>query len=547
MGSNIVNNQVQEKLKQLFDEYAAKLPERIATIEKQWLDLQKQQDKKKIADFHREVHSLCGSSATYGYHALSQAARQLETYIKILMEQDISIDKEQQQEINFLLENLKPTSAFSSQEKLKALSFVANGFVENKMVYLIDKEGEVEKHLKEILIDSDYSLHVQHNMLELQQALSMASPLAIILAIDSFDEKELNQLASARKVQDVPASLLCLSVHEDLITRLKAVRAGGVGFFQMPVDPFHLTRTLDQMSESTAKEPYRILIIDDSQSLAEYHALILQDAGMITAITTKPLEIMKRITDFQPDLLLMDIYMPDCSGMELAAVLRQQSRYTSLPIIFLSTEDDRIKQLSALNIGGDDFLTKPILPQHLIAAVRSRAKRSGILSAFMIRDSLTELLNHTTILQQISLELKRAEQEHSELSIVILDIDHFKSINDTYGHPTGDYVLRKLSESLLTLLRKTDIVGRYGGDEFALILPKTSGKVSIQLCNRIRENFSEISFKSDGIDFPVTFSMGVATYPGCQGIDNLIDAADRALYIAKEQGRNRVVHCEVGH
>ncbi|MDR3478047.1 MAG: diguanylate cyclase [Gammaproteobacteria bacterium] len=536
-----MNNKVQEKLRLLFEDYANKLPARIDGIEEQWASLQKHQDPKKLADFHREIHSLCGSSATYGYHALSQAARQLEAFLKVLMDQEIKIDSEQIQEVNFLLANLAPMSKFVSAEKLGAVSFSLTGAVDNKIIYLLDKK-EAAHDFREELLDSGYLVRAQKDIFQLQKALSVAAPLVIIVDIDSFEEAELAELVTMRKTLDVSVSLLCVSHQGDLLTRLKAVRAGGSYFFQKPIDSFHLTRVLDQMSASTAKQPYRILIIDDSQSLAEYHALILQDAGMITSITTKPLEIMKVIADFQPDLLLMDIYMPDCSGIELAAVLRQQASYTSLPIIFLSTEDDRIKQLSALNIGGDDFLTKPILPQHLVSAVRSRAKRSGILSAFMVRDSLTELLNHTATLQQVSAEIKRAEEESLELSLVILDIDYFKSINDTYGHLMGDYVLRKLAESLLSQLRKTDIVGRYGGDEFVLILPKTNKEVSLQLCNRIREHFSRLNFKAEGIDFPVTFSMGIATYSYHQNAQNLVESADKAMYQAKEQGRNKVVH-----
>jgi diguanylate cyclase (GGDEF)-like protein len=538
----IVNNKVQEKLRLLFEDYANKLPARIGHIEGLWAALQARYDKKSLADFHREIHSLCGSSATYGYYALSQATRQLEAYLKVLIDQDFAIDPEQKQEVNFLLANLLPMSKFVSAEKLGSLSFSLASVVENKIIYLVDKADDTAIDFREKLLDSGYLVRVQKDITQLQQALVVATPLVIILDIDSFDDAELAEFIAFRKAADVSVSLLCVSSEGDLQSRLKAVRAGGTGFFQKPIDSFYLTRMLDQLSDSTAKEPYRILIVDDSQSLAEYHALILQDAGMITSISTKPLELMNLITDFQPDLLLMDIYMPDCSGIELAVVLRQQPLYTSLPIIFLSTEDDRIKQLSALNIGGDDFLTKPILPQHLVSAVRSRAKRSGILSAFMIRDSLTELLNHTTTLQQVAAELKRAEQESQALSLVILDIDHFKSINDTYGHPMGDYVLRKLAESLVSQLRKSDIVGRYGGDEFALILPKTNKEVSFQLCNRIREHFSRLNFKAEGVDFPVTFSMGISTFSDNQDVASLIDEADKALYQAKEQGRNQAVH-----
>ena len=116
--------------------------------------------------------------------------------------------------------------------------------------------------------------------------------------------------------------------------------------------------------------PYRIIIIEDSVILAETYSLILKQAGMITTTVTDPLCLLETINDFQPDLILMDLYMPKCTGFELAAIIRQEMNYTRIPIIFLSTEADKYKQLAALSIGGDDFLTKPISPDHLVSAVR---------------------------------------------------------------------------------------------------------------------------------------------------------------------------------
>jgi diguanylate cyclase (GGDEF)-like protein len=242
--------------------------------------------------------------------------------------------------------------------------------------------------------------------------------------------------------------------------------------------------------------------------------------------------------------LLMDVYMPTCSGLELAAVLRQEPLYTGLPIIFLSTEDDKLKQLSAMNAGGDDFLTKPILPQHLVAAVRSRAKRAGILSSLMVPDSLTQELNHATLLESLKVELTRVLQYKKPLSFIMLDIDNFKQVNDEHGRLIGDYVLRKLSEFLFSHLRRIDVVGRYGGDEFALILIGADREASKNLCEKICESFSRLQFKSSNFEFRVTLSAGIASYPVISTVKEMVAAAEKALYKAKNSGRNRVVHID---
>ena len=233
--------------------------------------------------------------------------------------------------------------------------------------------------------------------------------------------------------------------------------------------------------------------------------------------------------------------MPECTGLELAAVLRQEVNHTKIPIIFLSTEEDKNKKLFAISLGGDDFLTKPISAQHLISAVRSRAKRASILNYYMTTDSLTGLLNHSSILKQLNVELLRAKQKDMPLSFIMVDIDQFKIINDTYGHPLGDVVIKKLAELFLTRLRNQDIVGRYGGEEFALILPGATIADSKKICDVLRVQFSKYGFTADDKEFFVTFSAGISCFDGVNDAASIILEADKALYKAKQMGRNRVL------
>jgi diguanylate cyclase (GGDEF)-like protein len=338
--------------------------------------------------------------------------------------------------------------------------------------------------------------------------------------------------------------LICISINADLSTRLKSVRLGASAFFQKPFDMFLLIKMLSKLNDSVENESYRILIIDDNASLAEYHALILHNAGMVTRVITNPLNMMEVIVDFQPDLLLMDVYMPACTGFELATALRQEPLYAGLPIIFLSTVDDKMKQFFVMSSGGDDLLTRPILPEHLVASVRARAKRSVILSAFMMRDSLTQLLNHKTILENLNVELTRAQHYQKSLSFIFIDLDNFKAVNDKYGHLVGDDVLRKTSEFLLAQIRKLDLVGRYGGEEFALILPGADMVESKKIGEKIRDNFSQLRFTADDVDFSVTLSMGISSYPASITAREMVAAADKALYKAKNAGRDCVMHAE---
>lgn len=534
-------NQIKEKLQALFVTYTKNLPNKIDNIDKLWMDLENNYTQKLFHDFHREIHSLCGSAGTYGYTELGKSARKLEVYLKPILN-NTTLSSEQKNDIKKLLNQLKENLVQVVPKKITDTTDQLVARSTTNIVYLLDNDEDSMVEIAKNITSSGYDARKIPDIEKLITAIYENLPIAIIVDVQSVDEKNINILHGIQKKFSVP--LFCTSTTGDLLTRLKAIRMGGQIFLHKPIDQIYLLKTLDQYCGFSQTEPYRILIIDDTYSLAEYFALILQEAGMITHFITNPLLLIDRIEEFQPDLLLMDVYMPECTGLELAAILRQEALYTRIPIIFLSTEEDRLKQLSALNLGGDDFLTKPILPQYLIEAVKLRAKRAGILSSFMMRDSLTGLINHTNILQRLDIELARAERQNEPLSFVMIDIDHFKNINDTYGHPIGDKVIRSLSNILQTLVRKTDIAGRYGGEEFALILPNTNKENSIKLCNYLREKFTNIFYQANNTEFNVTFSAGISSFPQLKGAKNLIDSADQALYIAKNNGRNQVRYFE---
>jgi diguanylate cyclase (GGDEF)-like protein len=190
--------------------------------------------------------------------------------------------------------------------------------------------------------------------------------------------------------------------------------------------------------------------------------------------------------------------------------------------------------------GGDDFLTKPIKPRHLITTVRNRAARARNLKARMVRDSLTGLYNHTHILQLLEDCSFRAHREDKPVSFAMLDIDHFKKVNDSHGHPMGDRVIKSLALFLKQRLRKTDYIGRYGGEEFAVVMPDTDIQSAFKVLDEIRRRFSEIHYPAQPVDLFCTFSAGVVELGKDDDALTLASKADDALYRAKKAGRNQV-------
>ena len=327
----------------------------------------------------------------------------------------------------------------------------------------------------------------------------------------------------------------------DLKTRLESIRAGAKAFLVRPFSPLDPVDALDLLTEPQEEKPFRVLIVDEDERNAEFYSTVLNHAGMQSIALNNPMNVLDALSDFRPELVLMDQYMSEIEGRELGAVIRQEAAFLSIPIVFLSDESDPDKQLELMKIGADELLTKPISPEHLVAAVSIRAARFRRLRSMMLRDSLTGLLNHTTTKEQLSIELSRMRRGNLSLAFALIDLDHFKSVNDTYGHPIGDQVLKTMSNLLKQRLRMTDLIGRYGGEEFAVALSDVSTSNAVLVLDEVRQAFSEIKQMHPGGEFSVTMSCGVAMFPNFDDVPSLTEAADQALYKAKSKGRNRVV------
>jgi diguanylate cyclase (GGDEF)-like protein len=227
--------------------------------------------------------------------------------------------------------------------------------------------------------------------------------------------------------------------------------------------------------------------------------------------------------------------------MELAKIIRQSRRYLSLPIVFLSGERELGRQLEARALGGDDFISKPVDPKHLVSLVRMRADRGIRLRSIMERDSLTGLLNHARFTDRLDHELERCRRSGGEVSLALIDIDLFKDVNDKFGHVIGDRVLRNLAHTLTVGFRRIDIVGRFGGEEFGVLLLDTPPEAACVVVDRIRQRFSETQFSAGKQPFSVTFSAGVSGSRNHFKSEEIVSAADASMYRAKAAGRNRVL------
>lgn len=297
----------------------------------------------------------------------------------------------------------------------------------------------------------------------------------------------------------------------------------------------------------------KILAIDDTPYNLDILKNGLEDEGfeMLTALSgRKGLELLDAE---RPDLVLLDIGMPEMDGHQVLQQIRLSDEYGDLPVIILTANTEDSNLARCLESGANDYVTKPFSFTALIARINNVVRTQGDnrdlsrdvakLRDLAYRDDMTGLLNRRAFFDRANAEFEIAKGSGEPLAVTILDIDHFKKINDTFGHAAGDEVLRKFGSLLKNSLRLHDIVGRIGGEEFAVCLPNTSPMQAYSILERLRTSVSKLEFfkNEDGSDRPVTVSIGVVGLTDQKELDGLMILADMALYRAKNQGRNRTI------
>ncbi|MDP2198104.1 MAG: response regulator [Sulfurimicrobium sp.] len=382
---------IRERLAALRREYVRQLPEKICRARQTWRDhLAAEENQSHLTALHRQIHSLAGSGATFGCEALGQAARHFEVFIKQLLESGLPPSSTQQNQARLFLASLEmaqqqiqqPPSATKRMQIELEQGHKYSDLHQGKRVFLVDDDPDLTTQLDAHLRQYGYEVRVFNQLGAAQQAIDETPPLAIIMDM-MFPEGEQAGAEAIRQINDrraKPIPVIFMSVRDDFFARLTAVRAGSTHYFTKPLDIPRLIHTLDELVANRPRIPYRILVVDDDPELANAYKLHLEGADMLAQVVNNPFEVLDILRDFKPDVVLMDIYMPECSGTELTAIIRQQIEHASIPVLFLSTESAPDRQISALNQGGDSFLTKPIEPWHLVRAVLARAKRSRELS-----------------------------------------------------------------------------------------------------------------------------------------------------------------------
>ncbi|SJZ56533.1 diguanylate cyclase (GGDEF) domain-containing protein [Trichlorobacter thiogenes] len=301
--------------------------------------------------------------------------------------------------------------------------------------------------------------------------------------------------------------------------------------------------------------PTTALVLDDNGGTRRQIVSDLEQSGLFNQIfeAADGLDGLHKVALTLPDIILCDVEMPRLDGLKFLAAIRSKPETEHIPVLMLTSSLDRGVKLKGLTDGARDFILIPYDPQELAARARLHLnakrreeelrKQNQELELLSNKDTLTGAFNRRYLNHILTVELLRAARTDSLVSVLMIDIDHFKQINDTFGHQSGDHVLKRMTAEIAACLRDYDLLFRYGGEEFVVLLPDTSLLEARNVAQRLCQKVHSIRFSDALVNLHLTVSIGVAEFPGMNigTAEELLEHADQALYQAKENGRNQVI------
>src|SRR5579885_744666 len=418
---------------------------------------------------------------------------------------------------------------------------------EPRKVYHLSDGNPLACEVDQKLEAAGYELTLLDSVAELKEVLAAVAPHLVIVdapfqdALEPIGEMIKNMRARLNR----RLSLLAFSESAELPVRLRAMRAGADSFVPLPARSAEVMARIAELLEADTADPFRILIVEDDRSQAIFAESILRKAGMTTSAVTDPLAALDKLDSFKPELILMDLYMPNCSGLELTAIIREREAYINTPIVFLSGEQDQEKHFEALNAGGDDFLSKPIRPKHLISAVTNRVRRARSLGrraqAQNPRDPITGLYERAHLLDRLNALLAGEEPAAHGGGLLYVEIDGAGQIRERVGLTAFDALLNQVGAFLAAHLDAKDLATRYGDTSFAILSHAGVEAALTALAAELRERTAREVFEHEGKTLTVSLAFGICPFrAGLGDASAMLNAAERAMSDARAPGQNRI-------
>lgn len=519
------NEELERKLAQLAATFVEQIPARVEQMDAQFALIENNQGLEAVEGLRNEAHKLVGSSGTFGLPEISRDARTLEqTCLGGANVEAIS------RAFDLLKETIERETASvrARVEAAPAGAVASERGSESRTVLILSADEAEKKRLADQVRTHGFAAEVDAANLPEGGCFAVVS-----------------DLAAASQLTDVPGldgtEVIFIGDGDGITQRLEATRRGGASFLARPVDATALLRRLNALADRRLDEAPRVMIVDDDPVTGQIAQAILEKAGMTVRLTTDPLKTLDDLDQFVPDVFIIDLLMPECSGAELAAVICQDERLVDIPVLFLSGEQSAERQAEAMAAGGSAFMAKPVSGKVLIPVLGSLVERSRRIRGAASRDPLTGVFTHSYIKMQLGRELSRVDREKGKLTLAVLSIDHFGALNEAYGYAMGDKVLRYLAASLNARLRRTDACGRLKGAKFAVILPDAPPGEAAALIKDIARTLADMEVVEGQGAGGLSFSCGLAENVKGLSAEGLFIEANDAFEQARGNGGDRIV------
>lgn len=529
--------------------YARGLPKKVEELTRDIEASKAQPDEKEALDTVRQVsHKLVGTAGSYGYEAFAMMMRTIEQAAIEISKTD---EKQAIEDLWKAIMDALDAGRIAADEIAASISDAdlksdegpkTTGPVFARVLVVDEDEAflDVVEHLGR---QSNVAIiKAPSEGLAMNAALMHQLDAAIIDVKEDSQEKAFKLAIDLRSLPGYDTLPLAFLSAEKMRPSVEAAHVGASLHLDKPLDANALEAAVRHLVAIRQGGRPKVMVVDDDPDFTAKIAFDLRNDNLLVRTVHDPLKVLEALQEFPPDVMLLDVMMPGMNGFQVCQMLRGMPRWRDLPIIFITAEIHIEARVKAFTSGADDYLPKPVVTEELLARVRVRLEKSRLLKERSDKDTITGLLLRRAFVEQFNGMLADCERNNSVMSVCLMDVDHFKKVNDTYGHIAGDSVLSGFGQLLLRRFRVDDLRGRWGGEEFIIAFRREDKQTMCAAINRVQDEFSKITFESeDNRQFNVSFSGGIASYPDDGAtLHELLSVADKRLYNAKHAGRRRI-------
>lgn len=498
----------------------------------------RESDMNLLKEVRQLFHWCAGSGGVYGFEQVTKCGLSGEEICDQALAQGHLMPAEQQRLLSLVN---RIYALIESDEGQSISSPQSNEEIKNKTVLLLVDSSQSSLH--------QFMRELQEKGVQVQSALTCSSakeaimkrlPDALVISLPLPDG---NGYELAALVRSAPGGerppIIFLSKQAGFLDRVAAIRSGADGFFEHPVDEAEILAKIDHLLERDRPEKFKILSVEDDPDQAEFIKLSLESAGYQVESIQDPTKFEEIFLKYEPDLVLLDVVLGPMTGFEIAKYIRQNDRYATLPVVFLTTENALDMHIRSARIGGDDHLIKPIPPQLLAAAVAGRLEKARTLRRLIDRDGLSGCLSYGPFMQRAS-EIAKPDSHRFSLTLLLADVDSMRVINERLGYAVGDKVIAALGKLLSRSFRNVSLIGRVAGDRFAVVLENLDDQQVEKLAGELVQEFNQIQQYSPSGPFRSAITVSYESYSNKMNLKSWMNAAEALLKAGKENGGNQV-------